>query len=449
VKEDPGAVLLNFWQRILIFANAREWSQEFDVYAYRNYSRFLILPWTGFWLIGPLGFVGLLLCRRPTQNQTLLIGVAITVILSTIPFKASDRYRLPSAVLLALFAALALWHFFMWLKVREKRPLFKWLALVAFFCLICWPDWPNLAARKTARHHYFIGKHYEYTGRLPEAIRAYQKSLAAYSWDADSPYRLSLVFDRLNQRRQAVKYLNLALQREPEFPQALNQLARHHMRQGALAEAEKRLTASLELAPAKEDSLILMAELQRRKGAVRREIDYLKDAVEKSRSHRSAMLLADRFTAWGNYAEAVELYDRVMRSRQADKLTRVAAGMLAGMTIARYLSPAADEKIYWRYILKEFDEFKFFSLQAKFLNGGLSETEFRKQMGDSPAWQVSAEYVIGLNLWLKGDAASAALAFERCLQDGAGINARRQYSPLKWAREDLRRLGRSIPLITE
>jgi hypothetical protein len=36
-------------------------------------------------------------------------------------------------------------------------------------------------------------------------------------------------------------------------------------------------------------------------------------------------------------------------------------------------------------------------------------------MGDSPDWQVSAAYVIGLNRWLNGDAVSAARAFERCL----------------------------------
>jgi hypothetical protein len=68
-----------------------------------------------------------------------MIIVTIAVILSIIPFKASDRYRLPTAVLLTRFAALALWYFFTWFKARKKRALYKWLALSAVLCLICWP----------------------------------------------------------------------------------------------------------------------------------------------------------------------------------------------------------------------------------------------------------------------------------------------------------------------
>jgi len=440
MKEDPAGVVLNFLRRVLIFVNAREWSQEFDVAAYRNYASFLKLPWTGFWLVGPLGFLGFFLCRRPTKYQALMIIVTVTVILSIIPFKVSDRYRLPSAVLLTMFAALALWSFFAWVKAREKRTLFKWFVAGAVLCLICWPDWQNLAARKSARHDYFIGKHFESGGRLPEAVQAYQKSMNDYPWDADSPYRLGLIFARLDQNKRAVEYLNQALQREPEFPRVLNELARHYMRDGQLNEAEKQLTTSLKLVPAQVDALVLMAELQRRKGDTRSEIAYLKDAVTKTHRHRPAMLLADRLTELGNYMDAVALYDRVMGSRQVDKLVRVTAGMLAGITTARFLNNIALQKIYWQYIIDEFDEFKFFSLQAKFLNGTLSDKEFKLQMGDSPDWKASAEYVSGLNYWLNGDIVSAAQAFERCLQMGVKLKSNNQYSPLKWAREDLRRI---------
>ena len=139
LREDPAGVTLNLVRRVLIFANAREWSQEFDVAAYRRYSRFLELPWTGFWLVGPLGLLGLLMCRQPTRYQTLLIVVTIAVTLSIILFKASDRYRLPTAVLLTPFAALALGNFFTWFKGRETRTFYRWLALGAVLCLICWP----------------------------------------------------------------------------------------------------------------------------------------------------------------------------------------------------------------------------------------------------------------------------------------------------------------------
>jgi tetratricopeptide (TPR) repeat protein len=301
--------------------------------------------------------------------------VTIAVMLSIIPFKASDRYRLQTAALLTMFAAQALWYFFRLLKTHQKRAFFKWLAVLAIFCMICWPDWQNLAARKSARHQYFVGRHFEMTGRLQEAVKAYQKSMETFSWDADSPYRMGLIFSRLNQNQRAIEYLNLALEREPDFPEAINELARHHMRNGELIAAEKQLKKSLELAPVNERSLILMARLQQRKGNIKRETKYLEESIDKIRGYRSAMLLADRLADRGRHADAVGLYDWVMRSPRVDKLARVTAGMLAGFTTARYLGHTADDKVYWQYVSNEFDDFKFFALQAKFLNGTLPEKE--------------------------------------------------------------------------
>jgi tetratricopeptide (TPR) repeat protein len=445
LKTDPAGVALNFVRRILIFMNAREWSQEFDVIAYRNYSGFLSLPWTGFWLIGPLGFLGLFLCRRPTHIQLLLLIVTIAVIVSIIPFKVSDRYRLPPAVLMTLFAALTLGSFAAWLRAGAKLTVYKYLAILAVLCLICWPDWQNLNQRKTARHDFFIGKHYEEIGRLQEAAVAYQRSIIDFAWDADSAYRLAKVFDRLQQPQLAESYLNKALQREPDFPQALIELARHRMRDGDLAAAQKHLVTSMQLDPINADALILLADLKRRQGDIRQEIRYYTDAVNKAKSCDAAMLLADRLTEMRYYRDAINLYDQVMRSRQTDKLLRVTAGMLAGITTARFFGHRDRENDYMLYIANEFEEFKFFSLQAKFLNGTLSEKDFRLQMGDAPAWKISTEYIIGLHHWLNRDVAAAIRAFERCLQIDPSKKSRSRYSPIQWAKEDLARLKKSEP----
>lgn len=88
----------------------------------------------------------------------------------------------------------------------------------------------------------------------------------------------------------------------------------------------------------------------------------------------------------------------------------------------------------------EFEEFKFFSLQAKFLNGTLSEKDFRRQMGDPPDWKISTEYIIGLHHWLNRDVVAAIRAFERCLQIDPSKKSRSRYSPIQWAKEDLARI---------
>ena len=440
IKADPAGVAMNLIRRVLIFANAREWSQEFDVAAYRSYSRFLSLPWTGFWLIGPLGFLGLFLCRRLTGEQSLIILVTLAVIVSTVPFKASDRYRLPTAVLLTMFAALTLWYLYMWIRQKDWRSLVKWLAAGSVFCLICWPDWQDLTARKSARHYFFVGKHYEKTGRFNEAIMAYERSMNEFAWDADSAYRLGLIYTLQGKQQLSADYLNEALEREPAFPRVLNELARHHLRDNELTAAEEQLRLSLNYAPADLDAMLLMAEVQRRQGDIENELKYLNDAVVKTRTSRPAMLLADRYVVLGDHRRAVGLYDGVMRSRTVDKFVRVTAAMMAGFTTARYLSPEFDDKAYWHYVINEFDQFRFFALQAKFLAGSLPAEDFRTRMGDSPSWKVSAEYAIGLDRKLNGDALGAARAFKRCLQIDDPAKSRNQYSPQKWAQEDLERI---------
>ena len=443
ISSDPGGVALNFLRRIIIFVNAREWSQEFDVAAYRNYSWFLALPWTGFWLVGPLGLLGLFLCRRPTQNQILLMLVTIAAILSIVPFKASDRYRLPPAVLLTMFAALALWYIYRWFTSGNRRALYRWLPVCAALCLICWPDWQDLALRKSARHYFFVGKHYEESGRLDDAMRAYEKSMQDFPWDPDSPYRMGRLYARQGEDERALKYLKKALQLEPAFPEVHNEFARLEIKAGRLNTAEVQLTTSLKLAPAGAEALMLLADVQGRLGNTTMEVALLKEAAVKTQSYLPLMLLANRFTQLGYYEDAVDSYDFVMRSRQMDKLVRAAAAMLAGITKARFSKDAAGAALYWNYVVDQFETYKFFSLQARFLNGTLIEETFRKRMGDSPDWKVSAEYVIGLNHWLHGDASSAAQAFERCLQIDIEKKSSNSYSPQKWAREDLKQIQKS------
>jgi tetratricopeptide (TPR) repeat protein len=246
IRENPSGVVLNFLRRLVIFLNAREWSQEFDVYAYRNYSSVLSLPWTGFWLIGPFGLLGLVLTRRLSKNQQLIFIYTVIGILSILPFKASDRYRLPSAVLLAMLAALTLWHFYQWIKDRKLRPLFAGLSVIVLLGLIGWPDWQNIEARKSSRGYFFIGKHYEKSGRMDDAVRVHEKSMHDFPWDPDSPARIGRILIGQKKSEQSMKYLREALRREPEFPEAINAIAYIDLQSGILDAAAilfERLTA--------------------------------------------------------------------------------------------------------------------------------------------------------------------------------------------------------------
>ena len=449
LKDDPLAVAANFVRRLLVFFNYREWSQEFDVYAYRSYSGFLSLPWTGFWLIGPLGLLGLCCLRRPlSSGQWLVVGFTVAGFVSIIAFKASDRYRLPVAVLLSVFAAFAIWQIYRYVKERDKQLLMRCAVLLAVFGLLCWPDWAGLVPRKTARHDFFIGLHKESIGKLADAVPYYQRSMRKFAWDADSPYRIGRIYFRLKETGRALIFAREALRREPQFPAALNLAAQIYLQAGLVDAADAKAEQSLALHPMDKDTLLLLAEIRRRQGRSDQEIGFLARAALQARNAQASMLLADRLTGVGHIEQAIELYDRVVQSRNVDRYVRVQAAMLAGILRARYFKDAKGAHSSWQTVWEQFADFRFFALQAGFLIGRIDEAAFRHAMRKDALWEATAAYTVGLKHLLHGDRSSAAEEFERCLSLG-GTQGDPEQIPHKWARQDLQRLKAANQQTTE
>jgi tetratricopeptide (TPR) repeat protein len=439
-RQEPLKILTNFLRRLVIFSNAREWSQEFDVYTYRGYSGFLSLPWTGFWLIGPFSLLGFCFLRRITKNQWLVIGYTAVGFLSIIPFKGSDRYRLPTVALLTIFAAVAIWQLYLFIQNADKQKLYKSLAVLGAFCALCWPDWQNLAERKTARHNFYIGLHNESIGKLDKAVAQYEISMKDFSWDPDSPYRIGRILRGQGQPGRGLVFLKEALRREPYFPEAMNEIARIYLAADLIEAADLKARDSLKLNPVEKDTLLLLADIRQRQGNIEKEIAYLNRAALEARDSESAILLADRLVEMGNYEYAAGLYDRVVHSRKTNRYLRVQAAMLAGILATRHLINAEMARGYWLAVSRNFRDFKFFAQQADYMLGVLDENTFRKHMQRSNQWQIAAAYMIGLKNWSNGDLPKAEREFQRCLADLRDSEAKPETIPQKWAWEDLQRI---------
>ena len=440
MRAEPLAVAANLIRRLAIFFNAREWSQEFDVSAYRGYSWFLSLPWAGFWLIGPLGCLGFVLLRKVSTNQLLLAGYTVLGFVSIIPFKASDRYRLPTAVLLSLFAATAAWQLWRFWRSGEKRMLIRSLLALGIFGLVCWPDWTHLEGRKIARHDFHIGLHAASAGHIDEALHHFESSMTKFPWDADSPYHIGRIKIQRGQKEQGLEFLNEALRREPHFPEAMIAIARVELGEGRLAAAERRTRRSLQHNPTEKDALLLLADIRRRQGNQAEEISLLKQAVLETKHAPTAMLVADRLVDVGHYGDAVYLYRLVSASSDTERYLRVQAAMKVGFTASRFMPDDVDLREYWKAVARDYDDFTFFSLQARFLSGAIDGESFERQMNRNAEWEAAGAYAIGLNHWLNGDIIAARAAFERCLIFDGKKTARPKRIPQKWAWVDLNRL---------
>jgi tetratricopeptide (TPR) repeat protein len=363
-------------------------------------------------------------------------------IVSIVPFKASDRYRLPVATLLTIFAAFALWQLFKWSQLKNKRALLISLALFGVLCLLCWPDWQDLQTRKTARHDFFIGLRHETFGRPDEAIRFYEKSMKNFAWDPDSPYRIGHILLRRGNVAQAKVFLEEALRREPDFPEVMNELARIHLHNDNLRQAEMQAHASLNLYPNMKATLLLLATIKQKQGNTAAEIFYLKKAARETKDPKVAIRLGNRLSELGNYQAAVTWYNYVIDSPKVDGLLQARAAMFAGITVARFWEDKTRALDYWRLVAENFGDATFFFQPANFLLGRIDESTFKIQIDTSSDLKAFGTYAIGLKHRLGGNSQAARIAFKSCLELSPEKDPLKMRIPFKWAREDLQHLQR-------
>ena len=102
------------WHRV-------ELPNNVNLYHHQRYATVLVWLPVGFWLVAPLGLIGLVLAwrRRPLWPLLLLVGLSLIVPLAFVPL---SRHRLGLLAALLPFAGLAGWQIGDWLRRRRFKP---------------------------------------------------------------------------------------------------------------------------------------------------------------------------------------------------------------------------------------------------------------------------------------------------------------------------------------
>jgi len=112
MRGHPATALRLVGRKILLLLNAEEIPNRLHFPFYRRELPVLRLLPAGFWLIGPLGIVGLFLpAAVPARRRPFLAGARVFILLygaSLALLFVCDRFRLPAVPILILFAAHAL-----------------------------------------------------------------------------------------------------------------------------------------------------------------------------------------------------------------------------------------------------------------------------------------------------------------------------------------------------
>ncbi len=253
VLADPsafGGALLAKARRL---ASGHERRRNFDLYRFRRYSRVIqMLVWHPthglafpFALLGPLSLLGLLFRWRDHWRRDLPLLLFIGAYgLPFLLFFITARYRLPLAVVLLFFAAVALVE----LGRRLPRSLLWLLPVIALGVLASHdrqPDDPHYEAEL----HAILGNAAFDAGRHVEARRELSEALRLWNGYPDALGRLALIAEREGKLPEALHLYGLAIAGDHWSWEFFFNRGRLHERSGRYSEALSDYSEALRLRP--------------------------------------------------------------------------------------------------------------------------------------------------------------------------------------------------------
>lgn len=288
IRAQPGQAIGRMLRKGLYFWSRWEVGNNHDIYfvthAYAPIVR--VLP-VGFWIVGPLGLLGLLLGLKRLRDTLPLVGIVLVYLTAAALFFVTARFRVPAAAVLVVFAAYAV----VWLveTVRRRRVaalLAAAAALAAGAALAAYIP-PNVDRLSIQGYRYAgfaearrgrpaeavrllgesaareaqagvrpsletwkaLGRAYLELGQSDDAQRCFEKVLALAADDSDARENLAVVLTRQGRFDQAVPHYEALLQRQPHNGMYHGALGSALFRLGRRDEGLQHLRRAAELDP--------------------------------------------------------------------------------------------------------------------------------------------------------------------------------------------------------
>lgn len=246
VRAHPGQSVKLLGRKLLLFWNAYEIPNHYDLNYFRTVSKTLRFdPFVFSWVI-PFGFLGIYASRRNWRKYLLLYLFAGTYLVSLMPFFVTSRYRLPVVPVMIIFcAAGVLW---LWERFRQREwngAAIPVVLLVATLVIVNLP----LVDFSFGPQYAVIGSIYRDAGDYARAAEYYGLATEA-SPDFDLAYNsLGSSLSRLGRDAEAERALLKALQINPGLASAQSNLGLLYLQRGRMDDARRRLTAATQTDP--------------------------------------------------------------------------------------------------------------------------------------------------------------------------------------------------------
>jgi tetratricopeptide (TPR) repeat protein len=243
-------------KKVYLFWSRFEISNNQDIYFYRRYSSLIRLLPLGFWFVGPLGLMGMVLsfwfARRNRKVQTeqiadqskkllLPIFFVFSYMITVVMFFVPTRFRLPVIPFLIIFSGFAL----VWLI---RKAVEKDLGSVRIFLLLLIPllfltntnaYHLKMGGFSLAQSHFSLGNVYLKKGELDLALAYFDTALALNPAWSRGHLNRGMVFFRKGDYDEAKKEFLAELELNPYEEQAYNNLSAIYLEQEQYDRAEQ------------------------------------------------------------------------------------------------------------------------------------------------------------------------------------------------------------------
>ncbi|MCD4691089.1 glycosyltransferase family 39 protein, partial [bacterium] len=238
VTSQPGAELKLLGRKLVLFWNAYEIPNHYDLNYFRQESKVLGLnPFLFSWIV-PLGFMGMYVSRRHWRKHLVLYVFGVAYVVSLLPFFITSRYRLPIVPVMIVFCAHALWWIWRRVAARERHGwVVPAVVLVASLIIVNLP----LVDFSLGPQYATIGQVYRDAGDYEEAARYYRLAIEE-SPEFDLAYNsLGSVLSRMGRSYEAERALLKALDINPNLASSHSNLGLVYMQTERLDQAKRSL----------------------------------------------------------------------------------------------------------------------------------------------------------------------------------------------------------------
>ncbi len=248
----PNTVRL-LLKKVVLFWNGYEIRNNKDLYFALQFTP--ALDWIhrvwNFRILAPFGMLGILLAmhrRRTAETTWLALGVAAHMV-SVVIFFVCDRYRLPVAPMLIVFAAGGVGIMWRWLEEKRMRELGVAAGALAILAVLVNVPWFDMSPAVPHKDLWNVANCLKAKGRLDEAEQWYLRFLEVNPDFSDGWNNLGELYVRRKRYDRALPCFERAARLDSRASVPLNNAGYCLLKMNRAAEALTAYDAAVEVNP--------------------------------------------------------------------------------------------------------------------------------------------------------------------------------------------------------